>query len=63
MSIEDGGPKDYIIEEVEGEVEDCPCCETNNWLRAIAAYERGTCWVIYCADCGRTAEERWNILP
>ena len=63
MSIEDGGPKDLILEDAEAETEVCPVCESENWLRAIAGYTNGACWVIFCADCGRTIEERWNILP
>jgi len=65
MGIEDGGLNEVHVESVEddSEWEECPCCETSNWLRAIAAYPRGACWVVYCGDCGKTIQERWNIVP
>lgn len=65
MSIEEGGLTDLFIEDANeaADFENCPCCERSNWLRAIAAYTRGACWVIYCGDCGRAFEERWNIAP
>jgi hypothetical protein len=62
MSIEDGGPNEVIIEAAEDEDEICPVCEDENWLRVIAAYTKGSVWVIYCGTCGRTTEERWNLL-
>jgi hypothetical protein len=62
MSIEDGGPQDFLLEAAD-EDEVCPICDADNWLRAVAIYKRGACWIIYCGDCGRTIEERWNILP
>lgn len=63
MSIEDGGPKDLILEDTEADTDMCPACESENSLRAIAGYENGACWVIFCADCGKTIDEHWNELP
>ena len=66
MGIEDGGPEEVIVESAADVTEDegdCPCCHEVNWLRAIVRYARGACWVIYCGECGKTIEERWNILP
>ncbi len=62
IETKDGASMDIILEDAEEE-EECPICEGDRWLRAIAVYERGSCWVIYCADCGRSIEERWNTLP
>ena len=66
MGIEDGGPTEVIVEAADDAVEElgaCPCCHELNWLRAIAAYRSGACFVIYCGNCGKTVEERWNIVP
>ena len=65
MGIEDGGLTEVVIEGADEDVdhEYCPGCEVTNWLRAISVYGRGTCWVVFCGGCGRTVEERWNILP
>ena len=63
MSIEDATPRDVIVEAADTETEQCPACESENWLRAIAGYDKGACWVIFCADCGKTLDERWNMLP
>jgi len=62
MSIEDGGPNDVIIEGAANEEEICPICEGEDWIRVIAAYDKGSVWVIFCGYCGRTTEERWNII-
>ena len=63
MGVEDSGLTEVLVEPAEDEDEACPCCEADNWLRAIAAYNRGACWVIYCGDCGRPVQHRWNIIP
>ena len=64
MSIEDGGLVDAIIECCNDEEEElCPSCNDMDWLRLIAGYQKGACWVIYCGTCGKTFEERWNIIP
>lgn len=65
MGIEDGGPTEVHLEPADDEAdwEECPCCGEDRWLRAIAAYQRGTCWVIFCAGCGKPIQEKWGILP
>ena len=66
MGIEDGGLVEAIVEGAEDEVEDmgaCPCCHELAWVRLIAAYARGSCWVLYCGNCGKPTHEQWNILP
>ena len=66
MGIEDGGLVEAIVEDASDVTEDegpCPCCHELHWLRVIAAYARGACWVIYCGNCGKPIEERWSILP
>jgi len=65
MGIEDGGPTEVHVEPADEDAdwERCPACEEVQWLRAIAAYEKGACWVIYCGGCGKPIEKRWNILP
>jgi hypothetical protein len=65
MGIEDDDLAEVIIESAEDETdwEECPCCEAAEWLRAIAAYPKGACWVIYCGGCGKTVQKRWTIAP
>lgn len=65
MSIEESGFKEAIVEEGDEEAdwEECPCCGDTDWVRAIAVYERGTCWVLFCGGCGKPIQEKWNILP
>lgn len=63
MTIEEGGPLDYVLEDCSDEEDEwCPVCEEVVWLRLIAAYQRGTCWVLFCAGCGRTFKEKWTLL-
>ena len=65
MEIEYGQPHDCILEDAseDEEFEKCPCCGDNHWLRLIACYEKGACWVIYCAGCGKPVQKRWTIIP
>jgi len=64
MGIEDGGLVDALIEDVSDEEDSlCPACNDMLWLRVVAVYPRGTCWVLYCGACGRMLQERWNMLP
>lgn len=65
MGVEDGGLTNALVESAVDDMddEDCPCCESSNWLRAVAAYTSGSCWVIYCGGCGKTVQRRWNIVP
>lgn len=64
MSIEDEVPTEVHVEPAdEDDWEECPCCGTERWLRAIAAYARGACVVTYCAGCGKPVAEEWNFLP
>jgi hypothetical protein len=64
MSIEDGSPHDLILEDASADEEElCPACESMRWLRLIAAYTRGACYVVYCGDCGKPSDARWTILP
>lgn len=65
MGIEDGGVTEAIIEPADDDAdwERCPCCGDVGWMRLIAAYSRGSCWVIYCGSCGKPIEKRWNMLP
>ena len=64
MGIEDGGPRQIIVEDAtDDEPDPCPCCGGETWIRAICAYEKGACWVIYCAECGKPIQKKWTILP
>lgn len=65
MGIEESGLFDIIVEDASEEeaFEECPCCGAEHWLRAIACYIKGACWVIYCAGCGKPVQKRWNIIP
>ena len=64
MGIESGGPRDIIVEDASDENDEvCPCCNDMDWLRAIVAYKKGACYVIFCGGCGKPVEERWTILP
>jgi hypothetical protein len=65
MEIEEGGPTEALIEPAnsEAEWEECPCCGECNWLRVVAAYATGACWVIYCGGCGKKLDGKWNRLP
>jgi len=64
MGIEDGGLREVIVEDATDEEEECcPCCGGERWVRAIAAYNSGACWVLYCADCGKPLQKKWTILP
>ena len=64
MGIEDGGPTGIIVEDAsEDDDELCPCCDDLDWLRAIATYKKGACYVIFCGSCGKTIEEKWTIAP
>jgi len=64
MSIEDGGLAEAIVESADEEDwEDCPCCGYSDWLRAIATYPGGACFVVYCGECGKPVQKRWNIAP
>jgi hypothetical protein len=66
VGVEDGGIVDLILELAEESAEDegpCPCCGEFDWLRAIASYMGGACWVVFCGGCGRPLEQRWNIIP
>jgi hypothetical protein len=64
MSIESDGLNEVLIEDCSDEEDElCPCCNDLNWLRLVAAYPRGACWVIYCGSCGKSFQERWNIIP
>lgn len=64
MGIEDGGLTNALIEEAEDDLdwEECPCCGDIAWLRVVAAYARGTCWVVFCGGCGKPVMEKWNLL-
>lgn len=55
-------PDDWIVEPAEYETEICAHCEADDWMRAIAIYARGCCYVIYCGGCGKSIEERWTEL-
>jgi len=63
--IEGDGLREILIEAADDDMdwERCPCCEHLEWLRIIAGYKRGACWVIFCAACGGIVEERWTSLP
>ena len=66
MGIEDGGLDEVIVEGAEDEADDmgaCPRCHELAWIRMIAVYARGSCWVICCGNCGDIIEKRWNVLP
>jgi hypothetical protein len=64
MGIEDEGLVEVIVEGVEDEDEweGCPCCETLNLARLIAAYPRAAFWCVFCTDCGKFLQEKWNLL-
>lgn len=49
-----------IVEVAEFETDCCPCCQGDEWLRAIATYGYRAFYVIYCANCGKPIEERWT---
>ena len=53
-------PDDVIVEVAEFETDCCPCCQGDEWLRAIATYGYRAFYVIYCANCGKPIEERWT---
>jgi hypothetical protein len=56
-----GKPIDLIIEDASTDEDElCPSCEDMDWLRLIADYKNGVCYVIYCGECGKPAEKRWN---
>jgi hypothetical protein len=64
MSVEDGGPVEVWVEPADDDWDEvCPGCEKDTWLRAIAGYRTGACWVVFCGGCGKTIQKRWNILP
>jgi hypothetical protein len=63
MGIEDGGLVEVHVEQADDEDEACPCCEADDWVRAIAVYPKGACWVIYCGGCGKVIQQKWNIIP
>jgi len=64
MTYEDHppAPDEIIVEPAEYEVALCGPCGAQDWLRAIAVYAGRACYVIYCADCGRSIEENWTEL-
>ena len=65
MSVEEARPAEVIIEPIEEWESDgpCPCCEVEVWLRLVARYSRGCCWVIFCSGCGTLVQKRWTLLP
>lgn len=64
MGIEAGTPIDFILEDASAEEDEvCGACEGATWLRLIAAYVRGGCYVIFCAGCGKPLDSRWTIVP
>jgi len=50
-------------EEATTNWETCPCCESEKLLRIIARHVKACFWVVFCADCGKFLQERWNLLP
>jgi len=58
--IEDAGPSGSALDKWD---EPCPTCEQEMWLRAIAARRTGAVYVVFCAGCGKSIQERWNLLP
>lgn len=68
MSAEDDQLVEAIIETVTPEEattdwESCPCCESDDLVRMIARHPRACFWVVFCGDCGKFLQERWNLLP
>lgn len=65
MGIEESGLTEVHVEPADEEAdwEVCPCCGYTQWFRAIAAYRKGACWVLYCGSCGKPLQKKWNILP
>jgi hypothetical protein len=56
-----GPPLDLILEDASAEEDElCPSCNDMLWLRLIADYKNGICYVIYCASCGKPVETKWN---
>jgi hypothetical protein len=56
-----GKAVDMIIEDASSDEDElCPSCEDMDWLRLIADYKNGVCYVIYCGKCGKSIEKRWN---
>jgi hypothetical protein len=57
-------PREVIIEGVDekDEWEGCPCCETHNLVRLIAGFQRSAFWTVFCSDCGKFIQARWNLL-
>jgi len=65
MGIENGG----LVETYIGAVEDideidqwnCFICGGEEWVRLIAIYAKGSCWVTFCGECGTVVQKRWSI--
>lgn len=66
MGIEESGLSDALVESAEedNDWENCPCpgCKEAIWLRLVAVYGTGTCWVVYCGGCGKTIQKQWNFI-
>jgi len=56
-----------VIEPVaEAEIADdwghCLYCESTSLDRMIGRHTRAVFWVVFCCDCGKFLQERWNLL-
>lgn len=59
-----GQPLEVHLEDASGDEDElCPDCEDMDWLRLIADYKNGVCYVIYCGSCGKPVEKKWNPKP
>jgi hypothetical protein len=60
----EGKPVDLMLEDASSDEDElCPACNDMKWLRLIADYKNGVCYVIYCEACGKPVEKKWNSKP